>query len=124
LAEELGCSSQWLAACRTCSAAWPPRERKPTVAWSVHRALCAYPNRFTLFDQFRHECERDHVTPSLARLMRWLDEEDRRPQSGLPGRPRVDPVVRVERLALKLDHDSLVTLVARLTEALSEDAAA
>ena len=123
LADELGCSWSWLAAVRATSAAWPSRERRLTVAWSVHRSLSAYPNRFLLFDEFCAACQRDHVTPSLARLMAWLDE-GRRPIDGLPGRPRVDPIARVERLALRLDHEHLALLIERLSRILATEAAA
>ena len=121
LADELGVSWQWLSACRATSATWPPRERKPTVAWSVHRHLSSHPDRFVMFDQFRDDCAREHVTPSLARLVGWLDQQQRTPTLG---RPRVDPVARVERLALRLDHEHLALLIERLSRILATEAAA
>ena len=122
LADELGVSWQWLSACRACAAAWPSRERRPTVAWSVHRHLSTHADRFALFDRFREACARDHVVPSLARLVAWLDEQDRQPAVG---RPRRDPVERLERMALRLDHEALARLVERLSRVLAtEDAAA
>jgi hypothetical protein len=174
LADELGASWQWLGACRACSAAWPRRERRLSVAWSVHRHLAARPDRFALLDAFCRECQRADVTPSLARLTAFLDDHDadapgrdaegRGPDADAtpcralplraqpdppaeaayatiqtttdaapdepvatatttvpirrPGRPRGDPVTRVERLALALPRPDLERLVERLFAAL------
>lgn len=116
LAEEVGASASWLAACRTTAAAWPRVVRRPTVAWSVSRHLASHPDRIALLDAFVRDCERDRRTPSLATLVDWLDAQGRIP---LLGRPRGDPYQRVERLALALDPADLARLVDRLTAALS-----
>ena len=117
LADTLGVSVSWLTACRATSAAWPPKERRPTVAWSVPRHLAARADRLALLDAFCGTCSRAHVTPSRARLVCWLDHHDRNPVG--QGRPRQDPVDKIIREALRLDHDSLARLVERLSAALA-----
>lgn len=118
IADELGCSASWLSGCRAAAAAWPRRERKPTVAFAVSRALTAYPNRFALLDQFERQCHRDHVTPSLQRLTTWLDQQNRRPHLVRTGRPRADPTVKVERMAMALETEALERLIRSLQDAL------
>lgn len=116
IADELGCSASWLAATRTTAAAWPERERRPSISWACHRALSARPDRLRLLHDFARDCERQQVVPSLKALTGWLDDVDR--QAGRPlqrlGRPRQDPVVAVERLALRLDQHDLERLISRL----------
>jgi hypothetical protein len=117
LADLCGCSLSWLVACRITSAAWPLRERRLSVGWPVHRKLSARPDRFVLLGRFVRQCARDGVTPSGDRLGVWLAE--RTPRYCGFGRPRLDPVVKVERLALALDRESLRRLVERLSAALA-----
>lgn len=125
LGEELGCSASWLTACRAAAAAFPERERRPSVAWSVHRHLAARHDRVALLDRFVTACERDGATPSLRLLTDWLDQLDAGRRRGRTiGRPRTDPVVRVERLALRLEHDDLRRLISRLSAALAVQTAA
>jgi hypothetical protein len=118
LGEELGVSASWLSSCRACAAAWPPSERKPSVCWSCHRRLAAEPERFRLLAEFRADCARKKLTPSHKLLVDWMDAR-RVTRPAALGRPPTDPVTRLERLALRLDHDALVLLVARLTALLS-----
>jgi hypothetical protein len=121
LADELGVSVSWLTACRATGAAWPPSERRPTVAWAVSRHLAARPDRFALLDAFCRDCSRAHVTPSRQRLVAWLDQHDRRAEVARPalGRPRQDPIDRLVREALRLDRDALARLIERLSDVLA-----
>ena len=122
LAEELGCSLSWLNGCRTAAGAWPERERRLSVAFSVHRHLALRPDRIRLLAEFREACARERVIPSRARLIEWLDGQGCQP-SGLGRRP-VDPVDRLERLALRLDHEHLALLIERLRRVLATEATA
>jgi hypothetical protein len=119
LAEELGCSASWLIACRAAAAAFPERDRRMTVAFSVHRALAAREDRLKLLEDFVEHCRLGKVVPSLKLLTSWLDARDAR---GAPrpavGRPRQDQWVRVERMALALETQALEVLVSKLTDAL------
>lgn len=125
LADELGCSRSWLAACRATAAAWPRAERRVSIAWAVSRGLVARADRVALMDAFCRQCERDHVVPSAAKLRVFLDRLDARRarHHATTGRPRLDQVTKVERMALALDRESLARLVDRLTAALVAAAA-
>jgi hypothetical protein len=78
LADELGVSTSWLVACRITASAWSRRERR-SVAWPVHRALSARPDRIELLGEFRKACAEAKVTPSAHRLADWLDESTAEP---------------------------------------------
>ena len=108
LAGELGCSLSWLTACRITSAAWPRGATRRAVARVPPPQRTTGPHRRTgeVPERLR---QRGGVPPSLARLVEWLDAQPAPLRRA--GRPRLDPVVRVERLALALDHDSLARLV-------------
>jgi len=201
VADEVGVSISWLIACRITAAAWPRKDRRPTICWPVHRWLSAHDDRAVLLADFASECERAKVTPSAARLRQWFDPaavanapvvdpdqeipdsvgadapvvrdanasvvdpdqdvpglrdadasvilldqdvpnldsanaEATEPDLGQPdlhsanaaprprpGRPRLDPVAKVERMALRLDRDALTALVHRLLAVLELQAA-
>jgi hypothetical protein len=125
VADELGCSVSWLTATRITAAAWPRRHRRGTVSWVVHRKLSAHPGRVILLDHFADDCRREGVTPTGPKLRAWLDANSPKASKlRSVGRPRLDPVARVEKLALQLDRDQLARLVERLAAALGEVAAA
>ena len=112
LADELGVSRSWLTSVRACAAAWPPKERRPSVSWHVHRRLAPFPDRVERLDRFVRHCEQRKITPSFRLLQDWLDSTA--PLRPTLGRPRVDPAVRLERQALALDDEALTRLVERL----------
>jgi hypothetical protein len=116
LADELGVSRQWLTSCRAAAAAWPSKERRPSVAWAVHRLLVSHPDRIAKLDRFVKHCARQQVTPSHAALRLWLDSLV--VEQPTLGRPRADPAVKLERMALALDTEALARLVERLEGAL------
>ena len=120
LANELGSSVAGLSAARITAAAWPLRERRPSVAFSVHRELAGRADRFALLDRFIDGTRRSQVTPSTLRLRDFLAKADPTPTR----RGYVDPVERLARAALALDRESLERLIERLSEALAAPAAA
>jgi hypothetical protein len=120
LADELGCSLSWLTALRLTAAAWPSRERRAAVPWSVHRDLRTDPDRFVTLASFTARCGRDWVTPSVGRLAVWqagrasTAARSARRSPTRSGRPKLDPVERVARQALALGRADLERLVVRL----------
>jgi len=120
LADELGVTVSVLVHARLTAAAWPSRERRP-VSFTVHRDLRALPGRFALLRSFMADCEREGVTASDGRLPAWLHAHA---AGAVSLRPRLDPIERLTRAALALDHDALVRLIERLTAALAASAVA